>query len=198
MNIEYSDIVSQNYIFYAIVCFAIAAITRFLSGKSESIAHNPAPFTIIFPVAVAAIGLIQFFYGSYNHNVAHPYFERFEAFYDNAAMQQGFWIAPDLQELATHGTVNNEEVENDTLPESNKAIQLLKDYFPSDDFNVTNLDTLRLLKQTVQKCVTGPDKVDYLRRLSELPVSRLEKNRIESELTVLYFEDCKAGGERQK
>jgi len=171
MNIEFSDIVSQDFIPVVAVLLTITAAI-WLYGRKHNMTAQDNSIHFILMVAGVGLSALSLGIGVYNNAVARPYFERFHAFYENAAGQRDFWINPTLQELASQGTINNTEFNDTVLASNNEAIQLLRRHFPSDDFNVSNLDKLRTTQRAIRACVPDHEKGHYLRRVSELPVPR--------------------------
>ncbi|KXS55052.1 MAG: hypothetical protein AWU57_555 [Marinobacter sp. T13-3] len=189
MNLTLNDVIAYTpvYLFAFFMAVGILLIAHYLKERW--------PMSGICAGISLAMGLIMMGIWSSGRTNIEPAFERFQTFYETFANQEGFWIRADLEELATHGTINGQEFKPTAVAlnsdsSSNEAAAMINRYFPSDNYNVSEPTILSALKVAVRRCMEGDMRNEYLLQLSEVPVSMATYRRIKNSLNMLYPEPC--------
>lgn len=188
MNLQLSDIVSDNY---QIAAFLLAVIAGLALGnvfykvwKGDSIGGVSIFTFVAFAVTATTYGI-----GSSDISLATPYYERLSKTYSTFESQPDFWFQEDIRELAENKTIGGQPFDNGTS-QNNEAITLLAKYFPSDEANIDSPETLRSARQSIKGCLPNSETATYIRRLSEIPVARSELDAIKKEVTLISDGSC--------
>lgn len=187
MNLQLSDLILTDYTNFSFAMFLVALVSVALTFRAW--VNGSSVFArSIFSGTALCLAFSMLFMGYHNVNQVKPYYDRFSAHYEVFEAEPDFWFHPQLQELADHGTVNGREI--DTSSPDNEGVSVLAAHFQGERSNVSDPETIRALRDQVIRCVGANTSADYVRRLSELPLSFAEMESVRKEVRILFGDAC--------